>query len=165
MKKIITTVIVIMACAGYTFAADPVEGFWLSVDPKTEKIQSGWEMYISNGSMYGKMLSAVDCTPTTNATKCRDSYAGFPIAGKVNQLPILGTPWMFNLRMDSPGRWSNGNIVNPEDGNMYKLSLIHHPADGGKFKQETLEVRGQLLVFSGSQYWRRATREEAIALK
>jgi len=47
---------------------------------------------------------------------------------------------------------------------MYRLSLIHHPADGGKFKQETLEVRGQLLFFSGSQYWQRTTREEASGL-
>jgi uncharacterized protein (DUF2147 family) len=165
MKKTITTVIIILACAGYAFAADPVEGFWLSVDPISGKIQSGWEMYINNNTMYGKMVSAVGCLPTTNAVKCKDSYANFPIAGKVNQLPILGTPWMFNLQMDSPGRWINGNIVNPDDGNMYKLTLIYHPADGKKFKQETLEVRGQLLIFSGSQYWRRATREEASALR
>jgi uncharacterized protein (DUF2147 family) len=167
MKKTITTVIVILACAGYAFATDPVEGFWLSVDPITGKIQSGWEMYESNGIMYGKMLSAVGCTPTTNAAKCRDSYTGFPVAGKVNQLPILGTPWMFNLRMESPGHWTNGYIINPDDGHIYKLSLTYHPADGHKFQHETLEMQGQLLhlAISVSQYWRRATREEARALK
>jgi len=165
MKKIITTVIFILACTGTAFAADPVEGCWLSIDPKTGKIQSGWEIYESNGYMYGKMLSAAGFPADTKAARCRDSYANFPIAGKVNQLPLFGTPWMFNLRMESPGRWTNGNIVNPEDGNMYKLSLIHHPADGKKFQQETLEVRGQLLFFSGSQYWRRATQEEASSLK
>jgi len=164
MKKIITAAIVILVCAVTGFAADPVEGFWLSVDDKTGEIKSGWEMYESNGYMYGKMLSAVGFSSATKATKCRDSYANFPIAGKVNQLPLLGTPWLFGLRMESPGKWTNGNIVNPEDGNMYKCSLIHHPADGKKFKQETLEIRGQLLIFSGSQYWKRATREEASAL-
>jgi uncharacterized protein (DUF2147 family) len=66
--------------------------------------------------------------------------------------------------MESPGHWTNGNVINIEDGNMYKCSLIHHSADGKKFKQEALEIRGQLLFFSGSQYWRRATREEASAL-
>jgi len=121
-------------------------------------------MYVEDGKMYGKMLSAVGFSSTTKAARCRDSYANFPIAGKVNQLPLFGTPWMFGLRMESPGRWTNGNIVNPEDGNMYKLSLIYHPVDGKKFQQETLEVRGQLLFFSGSQYWRRATREEASSL-
>ncbi len=165
MKKIIIASIVILVCAGAGFAADPVEGFWLSVDDKTGEIKSGWEIYESNGYMYGKMLSAVGFTSATKAARCRDSYAGFPIDGKVNQLPLLGTPWLFGLRRESPGKWTNGNIVNPEDGNMYKCSLIHHPADGKKFQQEALEIRGQLLVFSGSQYWKRATREEASALK
>jgi uncharacterized protein (DUF2147 family) len=167
MKKIITTAIVILACAGYAFAADPVEGFWLSVDPITGKIQSGWEMYESNGFMYGKMLSAVGCTPTDKAHKCNGSYTGFPIAGKTNELPILGTPWIFDLIMESPGHWTNGYIINPDDGNMYKLSLTFHPADGKKFHNETLEIHGQLLHlgFSASQYWRRATREEASSLQ
>jgi uncharacterized protein (DUF2147 family) len=164
MKKIITTAIVILVYAGAAFAADPVEGFWLSVDDKSGEIKSGWEIYESNGVLYGKMLSAVGFSSTTRASRCRDSYAGFPIAGKANQLPLLGTPWIFGLRRESPGRWTNGNIINPEDGNMYKCTLIHHPADGKKFKQEALEIRGQLLVFSGSQYWKRATREEASAL-
>jgi uncharacterized protein (DUF2147 family) len=164
MKIIISIAIVIFVYAGTAFAADPVEGFWMSVDDKTGEIKSGWEIYESNGHMYGKMLSAVGFSSTTRADRCRDSYAGFPIAGKANQLPLLGTPWLFGLRRESPGKWTNGHIINPEDGNMYKCSLIHHPADGKKFKQEALEIRGQLLVFSGSQYWKRATREEAGAL-
>ena len=166
MKKIIAPAVVIFVCAGIAFAADPVEGFWLSVDHKTGEIQSGWEMYQSNGYLYGKMLSAIRCSPTDKAVKCNESYDGFPIAGKVNQLPILGTPWIFDLRMESPGHWTNGYIVNPDDGDIYRLSLIHHDADGGKFRQETLEIHGQLLHLSlgESQYWRRATREEASAL-
>jgi len=164
MKKILVTVIFMVVCAAAAFAADPAEGFWLSVDGKTGEIQSGWEIYASNGYLYGKMLSAVGCSPTDKAARCRDSYANFPIDGKVNQLPVFGTPWIFGLRMESPGYWANGSIINPEDGNMYKCSLIHHPADGKKFQQEALEIRGQLLFFSGSQYWRRTTREGAGAL-
>jgi uncharacterized protein (DUF2147 family) len=164
MKKVITAVFAVLVCAGAAFAADPVEGFWLSVDHKTGEIKSGWEIYESNGYLYGKILSAVGCSSADKAARCKESYANFPIAGKVNQLPVIGTPWIFGLRMERPGSWINGNVINPEDGNMYKCSLIHHPADGRKFQYETLEVRGQLLVFSGSQYWRRATREEASSL-
>jgi len=158
------TVIVILIHAGVSSAADPAEGFWLSVDNRTGAIQSGWEIYESNGYLYGKLLSAVGCSSADKAVRCRDSYANFPIAGKVNQLPVLDQPWIFGLRMESPGHWANGNVINIEDGNMYKCSLIYHQADGKKFKQEALEIRGQLLFFSGSQYWRRATREEASAL-
>ena len=167
MKKNIITLIVILSCAGAALAADPVEGFWLSVDPITKEIQSGWEMYEKDGYLYGKMLSAIDCSPTDKAHKCHDSYPDFPIAGKVNELPILGTPWIFDLRMESPGHWTNGYIINPDDGSMYRLSLTFHPADGKKFHNETLEIHGQLLhlALSVSQYWRRATHEEAGALK
>jgi uncharacterized protein (DUF2147 family) len=164
MKKIITTAIIILIYAGAVFAADPVEGFWMSVDDKTGEIKSGWEIYESNGYLYGKILSAIGFSSTTRAARCRESYANFPIAGKVNQLPLLGTPWIFGLRMESTGHWTNGHVINPEDGNMYKCSIKYHPADGKKFKQEALEIRGQLLIFSGSQYWKRATREEASAL-
>jgi uncharacterized protein (DUF2147 family) len=83
----------------------------------------------------------------------------------VNQLPVLGTPWIFNLSMENAGRWTNGSVIDPSNGNIYKCSLIYHPADGGKYLQEILEIRGQLLIFSGSQYWRRATREEAETLR
>jgi len=168
MKKNITGTVVILACAlanaTAAFAADPVEGFWLSVDHITGEVKSGWEIYESNGKLYGKILSAVGCSPADKAVRCRESYDGFPTDGKTNQLPLFGTTWIFGLRKESPGKWANGNIINPEDGNMYKCSAIHHPADGGKYKQETLEIRGQILLFSGSQYWRRATREEAGSL-
>jgi uncharacterized protein (DUF2147 family) len=82
----------------------------------------------------------------------------------VNQLFKLGTPWIFGLSLESPGHWTNGNVIDPSNGSIYKCSIIFHPADGKKFKQETLEIRGQLLFFSGSQYWLRVTREEASAL-
>jgi uncharacterized protein (DUF2147 family) len=165
MKRIFTAIIFILIYAVAAFAADPAEGFWLSVDQRTGKIESGWEIYQDNGYLYGKLLSGVGILSSDKAVKCRESYAGYPIAGKVNLLPLLGSPWIFGLRRDSQGNWSNGNVINPSDGNMYKCSIIYHQADGKKFKQEALEIRGQLLFFSGSQYWRRATREEASALK
>ena len=165
MKKTITVAVVILLYVTDVFAADPAEGFWLSVDGITGEIQSGWEIYESNGSLYGKMLSAVGFSSATRAARCRESYANFPVAGKVNQLPVFGPPWIFGLSMESPGRWTNGNVINIGDGNMYKCSIIYHPADGKKFKQEALEIRGQLLFFTGSQYWRRSTLEEASALR
>ena len=163
MKKFLITVIIMFVYTGAF--ADPVEGFWLSIDHKTGKVESGWEIYQNNGKMFGKMLSADGLSENVAASRCKESYPNFPIAGKVNQLPVFGTPWIFNLSMESPGRWINGSVIDPSNGSIYKCSLIHHPADGKKFPQETLEIRGQYLVFSGSQYWRRASREEAGALQ
>ncbi|MDR0313752.1 MAG: DUF2147 domain-containing protein [Treponema sp.] len=165
MKKIIATVSIMIIYAGTVFAVDPAEGYWLSVDSRTGEIQSGWEIYVSNGKLLGKMLSGLGITAADIASKCRESYANFPIPGRVNQMPVLGTPWIFNLSMESPGRWSGGNVIDPSGGSMYRCSIIHHPADGARYQYESLEIRGQVLFFSGSQYWRRATFEEASALR
>jgi uncharacterized protein (DUF2147 family) len=165
MKKLFTLTVVMFIYAGVVLSADPVEGFWLSVDHKTGEIQSGWEMYISNGHMLGKMHSGLGITAANIASRCKESYSDFPVAGRVNQMGVLGTPWIFGLSMESPGRWSGGHVIDPSNGSIYRCTLIHHPADGNRYRYETLEIRGQLLVFSGSQYWRRATREEAAALR
>jgi uncharacterized protein (DUF2147 family) len=158
------TIIVFLYVAA-AFADDPAEGFWLSVDQKTGKIESGWEIYQHDGNLLGRLLSGLGVSASDKAVKCKESYPDFPLAGKVNQLFKLGTPWIFGLNMESPGRWINGHVIDPSNGSIYKCSITYHPADGKKFKQEALEIRGQLLFFSGSQYWRRATREEADALQ
>jgi uncharacterized protein (DUF2147 family) len=164
MKILLAIMVIIFTYAGAVFADDPAEGFWLSVDQKTGKVESGWEIYEDNGVLMGRLLSGLGLSATSRATKCKESYPNFPIGGKVNQLPVLGTPWIFGLSQQSPGRWTNGNVIDPSNGSIYKCSIFYHQADGNKFMQEALEIRGQFLFFSGSQYWRRATREEASAL-
>jgi uncharacterized protein (DUF2147 family) len=160
MKKYYLTMALALLCAGVSFAADPVEGYWLNADGK-----SGWEIYQKDGVLFGKMLSTLGATETSIATKCRNSYQDFPVSGKVNLMPLLGTPWIFDLRMESYGRWSGGSIINPTDGSVYKCSIMYHPADGKEFPSETLEIRGHLLMFSGSDFWHRATLEEAASLR
>jgi len=165
MKNRFASIIILLIITGTAFASDPAEGFWLSVDDKTGEIQSGWEMYIIDGVLAGKMLSGLGMTANIIASRCRESYANFPVSGRVNQLPVLGTPWIFGLSKDNNGRWTNGHVINPENGSIYRCSIIHHPADGRRYLEEALEIRGQLLFFSGSQYWKRATREEASGLR
>jgi uncharacterized protein (DUF2147 family) len=166
MKRAIFLFCLIISIAGFCFAADPAEGYWFSVDDKTGKVVSGWEMYLDNsGVLCGRMLSAVSITASMLATKCKESYTNFPVSGKVNQMPLVGTPWFFGFRMQKPGRWVGGNVVNMEDGKMYNAELTYHAIDGKRYKVETLEVRGFLFLFSGAQYWLRCTREEALSLR
>jgi uncharacterized protein (DUF2147 family) len=164
MKRFLVTMITMFLYAGIAFANDPAEGFWLSVDHKTGKVESGWEIYLHNGKLLGRLISGLGVSASDRAVKCKESYPNFPVDGKVNQLFKLGTPWIFGLSMESPGRWSGGHVIDPSNGSIYRCSIIYHPADGKKFQQETLEIRGQLLFFSGGQYWRRTTPEEASAL-
>ncbi|MDR1326673.1 MAG: DUF2147 domain-containing protein [Treponema sp.] len=166
MKRAIFSFCLIISAVGFCFAVDPVEGYWFSIDDKTSKVVSAWEMYVgSNGVLHGRLLSAVGVTASTLATRCKETYANFPVSGKVNLMPVLSTTWFFGFRMERAGRWVGGSIINPEDGSMYKAELTHHPIDGKRYKAETLEVRGFLLFFSGAQYWQRCTREEAMSLR
>jgi uncharacterized protein (DUF2147 family) len=145
---------------------DSATGFWLSVDNKTGAVQSGWEIYQSSGVLYGKMLSAEGVSAEDTAGRCKDSYPGFPVEGKANLLPVLGSPWIFGLRRENSGVWSGGFVIDPSNGKIYKCKITWHPADGRRFPQEALEMRGEIgLGIGGSQYWRRATLEQASALR
>jgi len=165
MKKIFTLVFTLSVVAGFCFAAaDPVEGYWLSIDEKTGKTTAGWYVYQEGGKLYGKILSTNDPKDTV-ATKCKESYPGFPVAGNVNQMTIAGTPWIFGLSMDKPGEWSGGSIIDPQDGKIYKCKIIYRNADGKKYKTDVLEMRGEIgLGLGRSQFWQKADQKTASSL-
>jgi uncharacterized protein (DUF2147 family) len=166
MKKTGILVCVLLGLGGLCFAADPAEGYWLSVDEKTGKVTAGWEIYQEGGRLFGKILSTADHPPGVIADKCDESYRGFPAAGKVNQMPVAGTPWIFGLSPEKQsGRWSGGNVIDPNDGKMYKCRIIFRAAGTGKFTADTLEMRGEIgLGIGRSQFWQKTGRQQAGAL-
>ena len=168
MKKI-AVLMMLVFITGFCFAADPVEGFWISIDDKTGKVTAGWEIYVVGGKLFGKVLSVLGHPQDVKASNCKESYRGFPVAGKVNEMPVVGTPWIFNLTLDKPDRpgvWGGGNVIDADKGSMYKCKIIFHARDGNKYKSDTLEMRGEIgLGIGRSQYWQRSTREEASGLR
>lgn len=44
MKKFITIVAVLLLTASLCFAADAAEGFWISIDEKTNQPTAGWQI-------------------------------------------------------------------------------------------------------------------------
>jgi uncharacterized protein (DUF2147 family) len=167
MKKTVFLLMLFRLGAGLCFAeADPVEGYWTSVDDKTGKVTAGWEIYQEGGTVYGKILSVAGFPQDALTLLCKASYAGFPLAGRVNQMRVVGTPWIFGLRRNREGEWSGGNVINPEDGNMYRCKITFHRADGRRYTVDTLEMRGEIgLGIGRSQFWRKSTREEAAGLR
>jgi uncharacterized protein (DUF2147 family) len=162
-KAIVLTVFFFVSVLCY--AADPVEGYWLSIDDNTGKVSGGWQIYQEGGKVYGKLLSFTSGTADTLAVRCKEKYDGFPVPGKVNAMPVVGTTWIFGLKPEKPGNWTGGNIINPEDGKMYKCKLIFRPADGKKFKFDTLEMRGEIGFGIGrSVYWEKTNFETASSL-
>ena len=57
MKKIIAILAGLMLFGTLCFAADPAEGYWVSVDEKTNEETAGWKIYQEGGKLYGKILS------------------------------------------------------------------------------------------------------------
>ena len=167
MKKFVFFAAVFVFVSGLCFGADPAEGFWISVDEKSGKATAGWEIYTVGNKLYGKILSVADHPQDVKATNCPDSIKGFNQPGKVNQMPVVGTPWIFDLTVDKqPGSWSGGSIIDPDAGKLYKCKITFHPTDGKKYLVDTLEMRGEIgLGIGRSQYWRKSTREEASALR
>ena len=166
MKKFVFLIAVLFFVSGMCFGADVVEGFWISVDEKTEKATAGWEIYTIGNKLFGKILSVAGHPQDVKATNCNDSYKDFPAAGKVNQMTVVGTPWIFSLSMDKPGAWSGGNIIDPDNGKMYKCKITYRPRDGKKYMTDVLEMRGEIgLGIGRSQYWRRSTREDASGIR
>ena len=150
----------------FCFANDPAVGYWISVDENTGKATAGWEIFVRDNVLYGRILSVADSPQDALATECRDSYRGFPTAGRVNQMPIVGTTWIFGLVPDGqPGRWRGGNIIDPSDGKIYGCRITFHAAGTGRFRVDTLEMRGTIGPFGRSQFWTRATRAQAAGLR
>jgi uncharacterized protein (DUF2147 family) len=165
LSRKVCLVLITLFVSAAIFAEDTAEGFWISIDDKTGKPTAGWEIYIEGNKLHGKILSIAGYPQDVKAIKCKQSYRGFPISGQVNQLTIVGTPWIFGLVRERPGRWINGNVIDPEKGEMYKCIITFHAA-GGRYSTDTLEMRGEIgLGIGRSQFWKKASREEAAGLR
>ncbi|GMO26223.1 MAG: DUF2147 domain-containing protein [Termitinemataceae bacterium] len=171
MKKIIFLFALFLLPVLSCFAEDPVEGYWVSIDDQNGKTTAGWHIYAEGGKLYGKILSIPDYSQDVLAAYCKKSYKGFPVAGDVSKMTVLGTPWIFGLTMESYGHWTGGNIIDPNNGGMYNCKITFHPAgELGKGKKnysaDTLEMRAEVGMGIGrSQFWRKCTQAEAVSLR
>ncbi|MDR0638586.1 MAG: DUF2147 domain-containing protein [Spirochaetaceae bacterium] len=166
MRKGIFLCILSIVGTGLCFAADRVTGYWISVDDKTGRAIAGWELYEVKGELRGRILSLAGYPEDIKAVLCKDSYPGFPVAGRVSDMPVVGTPWIYGLKMASTGKWVGGSIIDPESGNLYKCKVTFHLAGSGKFSADTLEMRGEIGFGIGrSQFWQKSTYEEANGLR
>ena len=162
MKKAVLLIIFLAMCSASFVVADPAEGLWKSIDDKTGKVTAVWKLSISGDRLVGEMLAVVGKSPDKKADKCKDSYPGFPKAGKVNQMTLVGTPFMWGLEKKSEGVWQNGYIIAPDNGKYYYCKVTFRAKDGKKYKVESLEMRGEIgLGIGRTQIWQRATDEEA----
>lgn len=166
MKKLIATLCFLTVLGlGALSAADKVEGLWKSIN-ETGKVTGVWKIYQQNNLLYGALVTVPGQTDATIADKCKPSYPNFPVAGEVNKMLVINTPFIFGLKMKAPGKWEGGNIIDAGDGTLYQCKINFRAADGNKYKVDTLEMRGEIgLGIGKSQLWVATTPEEIEAIR
>ena len=162
MKKLMALIGALIVTAGALFAADPACGLWKSIDDKTGKVTAIWKIYEQDGLLFGSIAAVVDNPQDVIASACKESYKNFPVAGPVNKMHTVGTPWIFNMKNDGkPGFWSKGHIIDPGNGKMYGCVIKHMPAGSDKKAPvETLGMAGTVGPIKVFQYWVRATEAD-----
>jgi uncharacterized protein (DUF2147 family) len=159
-KKLFVATMVFLVGALAVFAADPVEGYWKSVDEEG-KATAFWKIYEKDGSLYGEILKIVGKPDSTIATAAKPGYKNFPVSGEVNKMKVVGTPWIYGLKKKAAGQWQGGTIVDPKEGKMYACKITYRAADGKKYTTDVLEMRGEIgLGIGRSQLWQKAGEQE-----
>jgi uncharacterized protein (DUF2147 family) len=167
MKKFIALLAVLLVGAGICFAADPAEGYWISYDEKTNEATAGWRIWVENGVLKGEILSLAGKPQDEKCTAGKGkSYSDFQGGADLSTITVVGTQWIWGLtQTKGEGNWGKGSIIDPGSGSKYACTITFHAADGKKYKEDTLEMRGSLGPFGRSQFWKRATQEAASGLR
>ena len=163
MKKFFVCALFAMTALAAAFAADPAEGCWASYDDKSGDLTAVWNFYINaGGDMEAVIVYSPQCDETAMAEACKNLKPGknFPRQGDLSKMKIIKeTPWIFALKKTAPGVWEGGNIIDCGEGKMYSCKVTFTPADGKKFKTDTLVMRGSIGPLGRNQFWRRPDAE------
>jgi uncharacterized protein (DUF2147 family) len=128
-------ILLVATCA---FAADPIEGEWLTPTGGS-KVRIG-----PCPNKPDLMCGVVSWLP---ADKAKDLDSHNPNAALRNR-PILGVTTVSNFKQAAPGRWTGGKLYDPSTGKTYNGKISANP-DG------TLKVEGCVLMVCQAQTWKR----------
>ena len=166
MKKLLVLISTLLIAAGFAFA-DPVEGYWISIDEKTNEATAAWNIYQQDGLLYGKIVALAGQDQSNKATGgAGKKYAEFANGADLKDVTMVGSRWIYGLSKETEGKWSKGSIIDPGSGSKYKCKITYHAKDGKKYTVDTLEMRGEIGAGIGrSQFWKKSTKEAAESLR
>jgi len=131
-------------CAGAAFAQATPAGLWKSIDDETKTEKSLIRITDTGGVYSGKVEKILTDKTDAKCSECSDER---------KDQPVLGMTILRNVKAsgDDKGVWDGGDILDPNNGKVYKVRL--KPIDGGK----KLEVRGYIGVplLGRTQTWLR----------
>ena len=123
-------------------STDPAIGVWKTIDDKTNEPASLIKIQDVNGALEGtivKTFQKPNEKPLVYCNLCKDER---------KDKPIIGMKIMTELKRDKPGSWSDGKILDPEEGEIYRVKIVTE--DGKK-----MDVRGYIGVplLGRTQVW------------
>jgi uncharacterized protein (DUF2147 family) len=124
------------------YANSPV-GLWTTIDDKTNQVRSIIRIWESNGVYYGTLEKIFKQPGDTGiCSSCKGSF---------KNKPILGLTIIWGLKRTSDRVWSGGQILDPHNGNVYRVMLTL--SNDGR----SLRARGYIgfSVFGRTQNWYR----------
>jgi uncharacterized protein (DUF2147 family) len=116
-------------------------GKWTTFDEETGKRKSTVELYKVDGKLHGKITYLYPKEGREDNPLCKKCTSD-----KKNK-PIVGMQIAKNLEWDG-STWENGNILDPENGKTYTVSMWLNPENSNK-----LNVRGYIGIFFRTQEW------------
>jgi len=141
-RKIIHNTLFAFLCLGSTllYAQSTPIGVWKTIDDETGEARSHVEIYDENGVLYGKVIKLLQNSEDTVCEKCPGDKKDQPLVDMI----IM---WDVEAYKDY---WSYGEIMDPENGKIYKCSVWLQD-------DNTLKVRGYIgmSILGRNQFWYR----------
>ena len=136
--------ILLLIITTFTAQGQSILGHWKTVDDVSGKEKSVVEIYERGGKVYGKIKSIFRSPgedPDPVCDKC-------PVEDSRHNQKVIGLEIIQQMKKDGDG-YSEGNILDPEDGKIYRCKLWLAGND--------LKVRGYWGPFYRTQTWKRST--------
>jgi len=169
MRKIIILMALLFTTCAAGFSKDLAEGYWISYDENSNEITAAWKFYINvRNEMEAVIVYSPGCDATTISQACKNMkpVQNFPVEWNSNGMKVLyDTPWIYGLKKVGEGSWDNGFIIDSGEGKKYNCKITFQPADGDKYKSDTLVMRGSIGPIGRSQFWRRPDSNTISTLK
>lgn len=140
MRTLVLTVALALTAAAPAFAADPVEGEWLT------QSGSGKVKIAPCAGKPERLCGVIVWLKDPADAAAKDTHNPDP-AQKTRSL--MGLPMIWGFKQAAPGKWTGGRIYDPGAGKTYD-SKISVNANG------TLKVEGCILMVCQAQTWKRS---------
>ena len=123
-------------------SVDPALGVWKTIDEKTNQPSSLIRLEEKNGELNGTVIELIPTPGEPLITHCR------LCKGERKDKPIVGMVIMNGLKKEKAGYWSGGEILDPEEGDIYKVKIATDDC-------KTLKVRGYIGIslIGRTQVW------------